>query len=138
VKVCTICHETKDESEFNNKSRNKDGLQEKCRECSRRLSRKHYHNDKKAQVNRVSKRKKLLAKWYQELKASFKCEICGENTKECLDLHHKDPKKKEGGISMLVNRGFSKERLLKEIAKCAILCSNCHRKIHSGRISLPS
>lgn len=32
---------------------------------------------------------------------------------------------------------YSKERLEKEIKKCALLCANCHRELESGLIQLP-
>ncbi len=31
---------------------------------------------------------------------------------------------------MGVTRRMSKERILKEIAKCDVLCRNCHAKLH--------
>lgn len=34
---------------------------------------------------------------------------------------------KVGGVSVLVMRGFSWARLMEEVGKCEIVCSNCHR-----------
>lgn len=48
----------------------------------------------------------------------------------CLEFHHKDPSKKEVTLSRAVNNGWSIERMEKEIAKCVVLCANCHRKLH--------
>lgn len=56
------------------------------------------------------------------------CQKCGEKDPSCLDFHHRDPSTKEGHIGEF--RRFGKARLLAEIAKCDVLCANCHRKHH--------
>lgn len=66
-----------------------------------------------------------------EYKSELKCQVCGENDIVCLDFHHNNPDEKEYNISHMVSRGYSKERIMKEINKCSVLCANCHRKLHS-------
>jgi hypothetical protein len=79
----------------------------------------------------VNKRRKRLKKWLKELKSTLKCEKCGENHPGCLDFHHDDPNEKEISLSQAVaKKGWCEERMLEEIAKCTVLCSNCHRKLH--------
>lgn len=56
------------------------------------------------------------------------CVSCGETDVACLDFHHRDPETKEGHIGEF--RKFGMKRLLTEIAKCDVLCANCHRKHH--------
>lgn len=57
------------------------------------------------------------------------CVKCGEKHPACLDFHHREGKKdKLGNIGEIRNFAFPK--LLAEIAKCDILCSNCHRIHH--------
>jgi len=60
------------------------------------------------------------------------CSQCGYNAHDCaLDIHHKDPKSKDPNFSKY--RGWSKDRLLKELIHCILLCKNCHaihHKIH--------
>jgi hypothetical protein len=69
--------------------------------------------------------------WFRSLKASLKCERCGENHPACLEFHHRDQAKKDCEVSKMV-RTSSIERILEEIAKCDVLCSNCHRKLHAA------
>lgn len=57
-----------------------------------------------------------------------KCIDCGESDLPCLEFHHRDPKQKEFKINYLFNTGYDK--IEKEIVKCDLLCSNCHRKKH--------
>ena len=46
-----------------------------------------------------------------------------------MDYHHRDPTKKEFELSRKMKRG-SFESIKKEIDKCDLVCSNCHRNIH--------
>lgn len=57
------------------------------------------------------------------------CIKCGEKDPACLDFHHRNGKlDKLGNIGTF--RKFGKQRILDEIAKCDVLCANCHRKHH--------
>lgn len=59
------------------------------------------------------------------------CSICGYNKlPEILEFHHTNPKEKDLGISVMINKSCALEKIKKEIAKCVILCPNCHREIH--------
>jgi hypothetical protein len=49
---------------------------------------------------------------------------------ECLQFHHIDPGTKEIELSTAISRGWSKKRILAEVAKCIVLCANCHLKHH--------
>lgn len=58
-----------------------------------------------------------------------KCEKCGyDRCIASLDFHHLDPNEKEYNLSSIMN--WSKERIKKELDKCILLCSNCHREEH--------
>jgi transcription elongation factor Elf1 len=81
------------------------------------------------------KRIKLRYDLVNGIKTSSKCLICNESDISCLDFHHLDPDKKEGTVAASI-RWWSIERLMSEIKKCIILCSNCHRKLHAGTVSL--
>jgi hypothetical protein len=70
-------------------------------------------------------------------KSTLSCKICNESATCCLDFHHRDPSQKEFVLSDMANRGQSIKVIEKEIAKCIVLCSNCHRKLHAGLIDLP-
>ena len=63
-----------------------------------------------------------------------KCCICGyDKCPSALDLHHLNPDEKEFTICQNANRGWATVR--KEIKKCILICSNCHRELHSGLIN---
>lgn len=61
-----------------------------------------------------------------------KCEACGyDKCLAALSFHHKDPSKKDFGVSDIINM-VSKKRLKKELQKTALLCLNCHVEVHEG------
>src|SRR6266480_2389018 len=69
-----------------------------------------------------------------QLKATLECARCRENHPTTLQFHHCDPQKKDFNLSEAVREGYSIERIKKEVAKCTVLCANCHAKsITSGR-----
>lgn len=81
-------------------------------------------------MGKTALRRIELKKWFQdEIVAKSKCK-CGESHPACIDFHHKDPLEKDNKLSNLVHNLRSKERILAEVAKCEVLCSNCHRKEH--------
>ena len=100
---------------------------------------KWYHKNeenKNSHKNRVKinnkKRTEDIRKLFEEKKKE--CIICGEDEYCCLDFHHKNPEEKEFTLSSEINSGRKKEDIIKEINKCIVVCSNCHRKIHAGII----
>lgn len=79
---------------------------------------------------RNKKRQQEIARWWQEYKSTVKCTNCPEDHPACLDFHHRYPLDKDTEVSYMVVQGCARERILKEVAKCVVLCSNCHRKLH--------
>ena len=58
------------------------------------------------------------------------CSICGEEYPFfVMDLHHREPDKKESTVAKLVRDGASWKRLEDELEKCDVVCANCHRLI---------
>jgi hypothetical protein len=60
------------------------------------------------------------------------CSGCGRDGHQALfEFHHLDPSRKEFGIT---SDGIPRrwERVVTELAKCVMLCANCHREVHAG------
>ena len=102
---------------------------EKRREYQREYMRDWYQRNKAKHIACVRKRDKKIKAWLQEYKKTLKCEECGENHPACLDFHHINPEDKKFSIAR-INDYLSWGLLKAEIAKCCILCANCHRKKH--------
>lgn len=52
------------------------------------------------------------------------CEMCGESRIPCLQLDHIDPSTKSFNLGKAESK--SEEAILNEIAKCRVMCANCH------------
>lgn len=73
--------------------------------------------------------RKKMKMWALEYKGD-RCEKCGYNKSiSALEFHHLDPAEKDFSISSstLSNNW---EKIKKELDKCIVLCSNCHRELH--------
>ncbi|MBM3234383.1 hypothetical protein FJZ19_04810 [Candidatus Pacearchaeota archaeon] len=58
-----------------------------------------------------------------------KCMHCGYNKcMAALEFHH-NKEGKESVIAIMI-KDYSKQKALKEVNKCIILCANCHRELH--------
>ncbi len=69
------------------------------------------------------------------------CEVCGySKCLDALDFHHRDSGEKDLKVSSYRTKTPS-ARLLQEVRKCTLLCSNCHREVHAeiaGPIPAPA
>lgn len=85
----------------------------------------HYQRNKDVYKARAALRKKRL-KAEIDLVKSVPCLDCGGTFPPCvMDFDHRDGEVKVGNIANMFDG--AKQKLLDEIAKCDIICSNCHR-----------
>ena len=81
----------------------------------------------------AKKLKDRYRKAYKELVDPIKdvpCMDCGGRFPPCaMDFDHRDPSIKIFNISAFANQSLTtrKDMMLDEIAKCDIVCANCHR-----------
>jgi hypothetical protein len=132
MKTCPKCNLEKDEKDFSKNKNRKDGLNGHCKTCHSIAWKAYRKNNKEKISKQVIDRVKTLKVWIKEYKSKLQCTRCGENEICCLDFHHRDKETKDLTISRAITNGWAIKRLLKEIEKCDIVCSNCHRKIHAG------
>lgn len=83
------------------------------------------------------KERGLKRKYEYILSKGGKCERCGYNKNiAALEFHHKNPEEKEFQIDSRKFANANIETLKKELDKCIILCSNCHREIHHPDLNI--
>lgn len=122
MKKCTECKKEKDESKFQSngyRRPNKKGVKilykkSVCMVCFKaRVRKKHFA---------------IISEHF----GGYKCADCGhEGHPASFDCHHSDPATKSFNIASAKRAGCSKERLIEELNKCELLCSNCHRIRHA-------
>lgn len=134
MKRCCQCKHQKPLAEFGVSRAKPDGLQPRCKECNREQARNYYHatNQRCTHASRASTRLGRIRQAIACIKSKVGCLFCGEKCPICLDLHHVDDNK-EFTLSRCV---CSIEKIIKEVSKCEVLCSNCHRKVHGGMLAI--
>lgn len=142
-KVCSKCKSEKDESEFGKDATRKDGLHYWCKECVRKQGRKYYldnretilaHMSNRRQEHPHARRENMHGRqearivYIRKIKAERGCERCGEKDPLVLTFHHKDSSTRKYTVSGM--GAHSIEVIDTEIAKCVVLCRNCHVRVH--------
>lgn len=117
-----------EEFPFKNKSKGVRGTT--CKSCMREYGKKHYQENKSKyleskKLNQDKYRLRNRQYVYDYLKNN-NCTDCGESDPVVLEFDHK--KDKEYNVSELIFTGCSTEKLQKEIDKCEVVCSNCHKR----------
>ena len=112
------------------------------RECARHgvtvfaIEGRGYYRCKRCRSEQVSERRRAI-KATLVAETGGCCCICGyDRCVSALEFHHLDRETKQLGIG---ERGLahSLETLRAEIAKCVLLCSNCHVEVERGMTALP-
>lgn len=70
-----------------------------------------------------------IRKWFEVYTREICCVDCYKSHRAILDFHHKYQNKDNKYISDLLYSS-TKDKILKEINKCEVLCANCHRIRH--------
>lgn len=136
MKLCSKCLIGKPDSAFHRRMRRgKLYLASFCKECHQEYMKDHYHRN-------AEKYKKAKA----DLNAAMKAFLIVEKSRPCMDcgvqyphyvmdFDHREGEIKAIEVSRLRTQG-SWRRVKEEIAKCDLVCSNCHReRTHRRRTS---
>ena len=102
----------------------------KNKEDQRRYAAQHYQRNKEKYIERSTRSRKELRKrnqdFIREYKESHQCTDCGIRYHYSqMDLDH--IKDKQKNISRMVNSSQSIKTIMEEMAKCDLVCANCHR-----------
>lgn len=109
-KTCPKCHETKSIADF---YRRKSDISTYCKECS---------------CKQTHTRQRLLKIQAIEYKGG-ECQHCGyRRCLAALEFHHIDPSQKDFAVNTKLG---SFDKIKKELDKCILLCSVCHREEHA-------
>lgn len=110
---CKTCEKLLPLSEFSPTDK-LGGLSCYCRKCASKIKLRHSQKFKKHCVD------------YK----GGECIRCGyKNCLAALEFHHRDPAEKEFTVAKL-NTAILTESIKKELDKCDLVCSNCHKELH--------
>jgi hypothetical protein len=99
-----------------------------CKICKHEEVVKNYAENKEEINNKNRKRRSDAVKWLHEIK-NVPCKDCGETFHPyCMDFDHLDPATKVKNVSRMILENAPKDRILKEIDKCDIICILCHNE----------
>jgi hypothetical protein len=98
----------------------------------------HYQNHKDYYIQRAQLNKDRNFKYVEDIKKRSKCTDCGNNDYRVLEFDHLPQFEKIGHIATLIRKGWTIQRLDTEIAKCDIVCANCHKIRTWARKQMPS
>jgi hypothetical protein len=117
MKTCRYCgvEQADDAFEVCRIIRGKEYRRQRCKRC------------KRAKTN---ERRTGLRLWMDEYKKTLRCERCGFVDYRALEFHHPGGQDKDFNVADMIGSGFSRKTILQEIAKCVVLCSNCHQIEH--------
>ena len=126
---CGRCGEEKPVDDFNWRRKERGQRDNLCRPCRKAYHREHYLANKKTYVDQARTRKQTLARertgFLLEYFVEHPCVDCGETDPVVLEFDHLRDKAFDIGQA-LPYRAWA--TILEEIAKCEVVCANCHRR----------
>ena len=127
MKVCKTCKEEKALSEYRNYKRSPDGKEYSCKVYRRRQDKKYYtENEERREAMAARRDRKRLEnrKFVLDYLKANPCTDCDETDVIVLEFDHLRDKKHN--IARMMT--YSRKEIEKEIAKCDVVCANCHRR----------
>jgi len=134
LRWCRRCQTLKPLDQFSPKKRG--GWQGYCRPCHKEYKQENYRKNKDKFVARALAHKERMRAILREAKGR-PCADCGNQYPPyVMDFDHRDGETKLFNVSALnSHRWVSIDVLFAEIAKCDLVCANCHReRTHQRRV----
>lgn len=129
-KRCSMCHEWKPLSDVHQNRRRRDGRQNACKPCNIARNQRWYRENPDVRRRRmdeqVRRRKRFLQRQLLAYLREHPCVDCGEPDPVVLDFDHQ--RDKIANVSLMVLKKRPWPVILAEIAKCEVVCANCHRR----------
>lgn len=128
MKVCITCHKKRHLEKFSFRNRLTGKRHSVCKDCHTKYRRKHYLLHYTKYLTKAKRWDKLqrekMTRFIIEYLKQHPCVDCGETDIVVLDFDHLRDKK--FNICQSLTNGM--ESVKKEIEKCEVRCSNCHRR----------
>jgi len=128
-KTCSRCKRSLLISDFNWRNKKAKKRQYHCKICQRTLQNAFYRKTPEYQdsVKTAAKARKLkIKRQYLQYLKKQQCIDCNESNHVVLTHDHRDPAIKTECVSIMVQRSNGWKNIQAEIAKCDVVCFNCH------------
>ena len=129
LRTCTRCGETKSVDDFATRRRATERFDTYCRACRRAYGRAHYEANRQRYIDQAAAQKRALADervaYLLTYFADHPCADCGEADPVVLEFDHLGDK--SFSIGACLTR-YTWQTILAEMAKCDVVCANCHRR----------
>lgn len=86
----------------------------------------HYQRNKQKYIDKAAKRSKMIVNYVRDIRRKSFCVDCGISDWRVLDFDHLPQYEKLFTIGEKI-RYHSIAQIEAEIAKCEVVCANCHR-----------
>lgn len=128
TKICTKCLEEKEISQFNIKNRNTGRLEARCKTCFNEYTKAHYVKNKEYYLAKARYHEQdhlKITREFLKQKKDVPCKDCAIRYPSfVMDFDHVTGKKV---LDVSKMTSYTMERIVAEIEKCEVVCSNCHR-----------
>jgi hypothetical protein len=129
LRRCGACGELKPIHDFAWRRKSRGQRDNLCRPCRSAYHREHYEANRQRYIDQARARKQALAAertaYLIEFFRTHPCLDCGETDPVVLEFDHLGDKAFSIGQALPYRNWQS---ILEEIAKCDVVCANCHRR----------
>jgi hypothetical protein len=126
VRRCSGCGETKSYSEFHKNAAFDDGCQGYCKPCRKTYDHAYHLRVRDRRIEQKREARHRRTEWLRELREGLPCTDCGNVYPFfVMQWDHLPEFEKLGEISGKM-RNHGRAKILAEVAKCELVCANCH------------
>jgi hypothetical protein len=119
-----------------NRTNRKPSFQARCITCQRKYCKQNYLQNKKKILKKQRIRKQEQSNYINKIKSDSPCTDCKKFWPPyIMDFDHLPGSKKLNDVASM--KHYTIERIQQEIAKCELVCSNCHRERTFQRKMVP-
>lgn len=123
---CNRCGIEKEIVAFSFRHKARNIRRRECKACFKPFTRKHYLRNKGLIYGRFVVHRRNIRQWVATLK-NKPCTDCGiVYLPAVMEFDHLPEFTKIATISMMVADGCNRDKIKKEMAKCELVCANCH------------
>ena len=123
AKTCGNCRRARPLAEFHRRGR---GRQTWCKECRKVYDREYHRITRPVRLAQKREQHRRTVAWFRKLKENRPCADCGGVFHPAaMAFDHLPGNPKVDDVSSLLGK-HNRAAILAEIAKCELVCANCH------------